>query len=50
MGGHVIQMLDFITYSSMVTREMVNMAVTMAALHNLEVKAADIFECLCHCT
>ena len=34
--------LDAITYSSVVTRKTICMALTMAALHNLEVKAADI--------
>ena len=31
-----------ITYSSVVTRETVHITLTMVALHNLEVKAADI--------
>ena len=34
--------LDVITYSCIVSRETVCIALTMAALHDLEVKAADI--------
>ena len=33
---------DTITYSSVVTRETVCIALTMAALHDLEVKATDV--------
>ena len=33
---------DTVTYSSVVTRETVHIALTMAALHNLEVKAGDV--------
>ena len=33
---------DTITYSSVVTRETVCIALTMAALHDLEVKAANV--------
>ena len=36
------QMLDVIFYSSMITRETVKIALTMAALHDLEVKTADL--------
>ena len=39
---HVTLTLDTMTYSSVVTREMVCLALTMAALHDLEVKAADV--------
>ena len=34
--------LDAITYSNVVTRETVHIALTMTASHNLEVKAAEI--------
>ena len=34
--------LDVITYISVVTRETVHITLTMAALHYLEVKAADM--------
>ena len=33
---------EFFTYSSVVTRETVCIALTMAALHDLEVKLADV--------
>ena len=33
---------DTITYSSLVTRETVHFALTMAVLYDLEVKAADV--------
>ena len=35
--------LDIITYSSIVTRETVHITFTMVALHDLEVKTADVF-------
>ena len=41
-GGHMTHILDTITYSSVIMRETVCIALTMAALHDLEVKAADI--------
>ena len=41
--GHMTHTLDTIMYSSVVTRETVYIALTMVALHNLEVKAADVF-------
>ena len=41
-GGHITHTLDTITYSSMVTRDTVHVALTMAALYDLKVKAADI--------
>ena len=42
VGGHMTNTLDTITYSSVVTRKTVCIALTMAALHDLEVKAVDI--------
>ena len=42
VGGHVTYMPKVITYSSVVTRETVHIALIMVALHDLEVKAADI--------
>ena len=41
--GHVTKMLEIITYSSVVTSEAVQNALTTALLHDLEVKAADVF-------
>ena len=38
----MINIPDTITYSSLVTRETVHIALTMAALHDLKVKAADV--------
>ena len=38
------QTLNVIRYISLVTKETVHIALTMAALHDLEIKAA---ECLC---
>ena len=40
-GGHMTHTLDIIAYYSVVTRETVHIALTMAALCDLEVKAAD---------
>ena len=42
VGGHVTQMPETITYFSVVTRETVFITLTMAALHNLEIKATDV--------
>ena len=42
VGDHVASKQDVITYSSLVTREMVLIALTMAALYYLEVKCDDI--------
>ena len=39
--GHMTHTLDAITYSSVAIRETVCIALTVAALHGLEVKAAD---------
>ena len=41
-GGHVTQMPGVITYSSMITRETVCIAFTMAALDDINVTAADV--------
>ena len=43
-GGHTTHTLDVITYSSLVTRETVCIALTMAAWHDLEVKADDVLD------
>ena len=40
--GHVTHTPDSITYSNVVTRETVCIALTVTALHDLEVKATDI--------
>ena len=40
--GHMNNTLDTITYSSVVTRETVHIALTITALHNLEVKTTDV--------
>ena len=41
-GGHVTDVPATLTYASVVSRESVRIALTMAALHDVEVKAADI--------
>ena len=41
-GDDVTQMLEFIIYTSVVTREAVCIALPMAALHNQEVKAVAV--------
>ena len=41
VGGHRTQMLDVSIYS-MITREMVHIALMMIALHDLEVKEVDV--------
>eukprot|EP00804_Cyclotella_cryptica_P000627 CCRYP_010008-RA/>CCRYP_010008-RA protein AED:0.46 eAED:0.46 QI:0/-1/0/1/-1/1/1/0/82 len=41
-GGHVTDVPPTITYSSVVGRETVRIALTLAALYDLEVKVADI--------
>ena len=48
-GGHMTHTLDTITYSRVVTGETVHIAHNMVALHNLEVKAADVLN-LCDST
>ena len=40
--GHMVHTLNAIAYSRVVTRETVHDALTMAVLHDLEVKAAEI--------
>ena len=40
-GGHIIHTPD-VTYSSVITRKTVHIALTMEVLHDLEVKAADV--------
>jgi Reverse transcriptase (RNA-dependent DNA polymerase) len=41
-GGHVTEPPASITYASVVARDSIRVALTMAALHDLEVKAGDI--------
>jgi len=41
-GGHQVETPSHMTYSSVVSRETVRIALTMAALNELEVKASDI--------
>ena len=41
-GGHMIETPKCQTYSSVVSRETVRIALTIAALNDLEVKAGDI--------
>ena len=41
-GGQMTHTPDTVTYSSVVTRETVCNTLTMAVLHDLEVKAADV--------
>ena len=41
-GGHATQTLEVITYSSVVMRETVCVALTTTALHDLDVKPANI--------
>ena len=41
-GGHMTNTPDTITYSSVVTRQTVCIVFTMAVLHDLEIKAADV--------
>jgi len=41
-GGHMIDTPDHLTYSSVVSRETVRIALMMAALHDLEVQTSDI--------
>ena len=42
VGGNMIHTPEFITCSSVITRETVYIALAMEGLHDLEVKAADI--------
>jgi hypothetical protein len=41
-GGHMVDTPPFLTYASVVSRETVRIALLMAALHDLEVTAADV--------
>jgi hypothetical protein len=41
-GGHLVDTPEEMRYSTVVTRETVRIALTMAALHDLEVKSSDI--------
>ena len=41
-GGHTVETPPHMTYATVVSRETVRIALTMAALHDLEVKASDI--------
>jgi hypothetical protein len=41
-GGHMTSALMIMTYASMVSRETIRIALTIAALNDLEAKAADI--------
>ena len=41
-GDHMTHTLDTITYSSVVTRETVCITLSMAVLHDLKVKTADV--------
>ena len=41
-GGHQVETPAHMTYASVVSRETVRIALTIAALHDLEVKASDI--------
>ena len=41
-GGHVTKAPVSITYASIVTREMVRLALTIVALNDLEVKSGDV--------
>ena len=41
-GGHMTETPATLTYASVVSRESVHIALTMAALHGLEVKTGDI--------
>ena len=43
-GSHMTHTLDTIAHSSVVTRETVHIALTMAALYGLEVKEADVLK------
>ena len=41
-GGHMVEDPKRLTYASMVSRESVRIALTLAALNDLEVKTSDI--------
>ena len=42
--GHTMHIPDVVTHSSAVTREIVCIALTMAALHDPEIKAPDVLK------
>ena len=41
-GGHVTHMPDMITYSNIVTRQTIGIALTIAMLHDLGVNTTDV--------
>ena len=41
-GGQIVEAPNSLTYASMVSRELVRLALTLAALNDLEVKTSDI--------
>jgi hypothetical protein len=47
-GGHTTEAPASLTYASVVSRESMRIALTMAALNNLEVKIGDNEKCLSH--
>jgi hypothetical protein len=42
-GGHQTKALETITYASVVSRETICLALTIASLNDLEVKLGDVF-------
>ena len=42
VGGHTTKVIACVTYVSVISRETVRIALTLAALNDLEVKVADI--------
>ena len=49
-GGHMLDAPPILTCSSVVSRETVRVALTMAALNDLEVKASDVRSCVFDCS
>ena len=49
-GGHMTTAPAAVTYASVVTRETVRIALTLAALNDLQVKCGDVEKCLHYCT
>ena len=43
-GAHLTHTPDVVTYSIVITKETLCIALTMAALHDLEVKGADVLD------
>jgi hypothetical protein len=41
-GGHMVDSPSFLTYASVMSRETVRIALTIAALHDLDIRAADV--------